>query len=118
MNQSYQLNRMMYDLRQEENRKALQADEGSYYGRYGLGGDLVAKLKARDWKALNEAGASIYVMTKLGAAVGVNLYQMGAQMKGMSWDEFQRFVEEQEARAASFALLPVGAGHAPPGAHG
>jgi hypothetical protein len=45
-------------------------------------------------------------MTKLGAAVGVNLYQMGAQMKGMSWDEYQRFIAEQEKQAASFALLP------------
>src|SRR5438067_9688701 len=109
---------MMYDLRLEANRKALKADEDEYYRRYGLSDEIIKTLKARDWKALNEAGASIYVMTKLGAAVGVNLYQMGAQMKGMSWDEFQRFVEEQEARAASFALLPVGAGHAPPGAHG
>jgi protocatechuate 4,5-dioxygenase alpha subunit len=106
MNESYRLNRMMYDLREEENRKALQADEGAYYRRYGLGDDLITKLKARDWKAVNEAGASIYVMTKLGAAVGVNLYQMGAQMKGMSWEEFQRWVAEQEQRAASYALLP------------
>ena len=106
MNESYRLNRMMYDLREEENRKALQADEDSYYRRYGLGDDLIAKLKARNWKAVNEAGASIYVMTKLGAAVGVNLYQMGAQMKGMSWEEFQRWVAEQEQRAASYALLP------------
>jgi protocatechuate 4,5-dioxygenase alpha chain len=106
MNESYRLNRMMYDLRGEENRKALQADEDSYYRRYGLSDDLIAKLKARDWKAVNEAGASIYVMTKLGAAVGVNLYQMGAQMKGMSWEEFQRWVADQEQRAASYALLP------------
>jgi protocatechuate 4,5-dioxygenase, alpha chain len=106
MNESYQLNRMMYDLRDEDNRRALQADEDSYYQRYRLSKDLIAKLKARDWKALNEAGASIYVMTKLGAAVGANLYQMGAQMKGMSWEEYQRFVAEQEERAASYALLP------------
>jgi len=106
MNESYQLNRMMYDLRQEENRKALQADEDSYYRRYGLGTDLVAKLRARDWKALNEAGASIYVMTKLGAAVGVNLYQMGAQMKGMSWEQFQGWIGQQEQAAATYALLP------------
>ena len=106
MNAAYRLNRMLYDLREEENRQALQSDEDSYYRRYGLSESLIAKLKARDWKALNEAGASIYVMTKLGAAVGVNLYQMGAQMKGMSWEEFQRFVAEQEKRAASFALLP------------
>ena len=106
MNESYQLNRMMYDLRQEENRQALQADEDSYYRRYGLGTDLVAKLRARDWKALNEAGASIYVMTKLGAAVGVNLYQMGAQMKGMSWEQFQGWIGQQEQEAATYALLP------------
>ena len=106
MNESYQLNRMMYDLRQEENRQALKADEDSYYRRYGLGTDLVAKLRARDWKALNEAGASIYVMTKLGAAVGVNLYQMGAQMKGMSWEQFQGWIAQQEQAAATYALLP------------
>jgi protocatechuate 4,5-dioxygenase alpha chain len=103
---AYQLNRMMYDLRLDENRKALQADEEAYYRRYQLSDELIERLKARDWKALNEAGASIYVMTKLGAAVGVNLYQMGAQMKGLSWDEYQRFIAEQEKEAASYALLP------------
>jgi protocatechuate 4,5-dioxygenase alpha chain len=103
---AYQLNRMMYDLRLEENRTALKADEDAYYRRYGLSDEIRRKLKARDWKALNEAGASIYVMTKLGAAVGVNLYQMGAQMKGMTWEEYQRFIAEQEERAAAHALLP------------
>jgi protocatechuate 4,5-dioxygenase alpha subunit len=90
----------------DENRKALQADEEAYYRRYGLTDEVIERLKARDWKALNEAGASIYVMTKLGAAVGVNLYQMGAQMKGMSWDEYQRFIAKQEEEAARYALLP------------
>jgi protocatechuate 4,5-dioxygenase alpha chain len=104
---AYQLNRMMYDLRLEQNRKALQAEEEAYYLRYGLSDETVRQLKARDWKALNAAGASIYVMTKLGAALGVNLYQMGAQMKGMTWDEYQRFIAEQEERAASYALLPA-----------
>ena len=105
---TYRLNRMMYDLRNEENRKALAADEDAYYKRYELDQGLIEKLKRRDWKAINEAGASIYVMTKLGAALGVNLYQIGAQMKGMTWDEYQRFVAEQEQRAAEYALLPDG----------
>ena len=98
----------MYDLHEEASREALKADEDAYYRRYGLGDEVIQHLKARDWKALNEAGASIYVMTKLGAAVGVNLYQMGAQMKGMTWDEYQRFIAEQEQQAAPYALLPAG----------
>jgi protocatechuate 4,5-dioxygenase alpha chain len=49
--------------------------------------DLVAK---RDWKGLVAAGGNIYVLIKVGGAVGQNLLQMGAQMRGQSFDEFMQ----------------------------
>jgi len=47
--------------------------------------ELVAK---RDWKSLVAAGGNIYVLIKVGGAVGQNLLQMGAQMRGQSLEEF------------------------------
>jgi len=49
--------------------------------------DLVTK---RDWKGLVAAGGNIYVLIKVGGAVGQNLLQMGAQMRGQSFEEFMQ----------------------------
>jgi hypothetical protein len=49
--------------------------------------DLVLK---RDWKGLVEAGGNIYVLIKVGGAVGENLLKMGAQMRGQSLEEFMK----------------------------
>jgi hypothetical protein len=38
--------------------------------------------------------------------LGVSLLEMGAAMRGMSIDEFQRFIGEQNLRNRAFALLP------------
>jgi gallate dioxygenase len=41
--------------------------------------DLVRR---RDWQAMMEYGASIYLLLKIGAAVGVSLPQIGAHTSG------------------------------------
>jgi gallate dioxygenase len=48
--------------------------------------DLVAR---RDWKGMLESGASIYLMLKIGAAVGVSLPEIGAHSAGMTLAEYQ-----------------------------
>ncbi len=102
----YGINKLMYDLREEVNRSAFKSDEEAYCGRYALSEEEGRAVRERDWKRMNELGASIYVMTKLGAVVGVNLYQMGAHMRGQSFEEYQQFIADQERRAAPYALVP------------
>ena len=103
---AYALNRALYDLREEANREAFKADRDAYLARYDLTDEERTAVRELDWKRMNELGASVYVMTKLGAAVGVNLYQMGAHMRGMSFEQYLDFIREQEERAAPFAILP------------
>lgn len=105
---AYALNRALYDLREEENREAFKADRDAYLGRYDLTDEERQAIRDLDWKRMNELGASVYVMTKLGAVVGVNLYQMGAHMRGMTFEQYLDFIREQEERAAPFAIVPGG----------
>ena len=109
---SFHLNKLMYDLREEANRQAFKRDEGAYLAGYDLTDEERRAVGERDWRRMNELGASIYVMTKLGATVGVNLYQIGAHMRGQSFEEYQQFIAEQERRAAPYAILPAHLGEA------
>ena len=61
-----------------------------------------------DWQGLVDAGVTVYLLTKLGAALGVSLPEMGAAMRGMSNEEFQRFIEGQNKCNRPLALLPDG----------
>lgn len=103
---AYELNRLMYDLREPANREAIRADLDAYLDRYAVTEQERDLVRRGDWDALVEAGVSIYVLTKIGAALDVSLYEMGAQMRGMSMDEFWRFIGEQNERNASYAILP------------
>lgn len=102
----YALNRLMYDLREPANRDAIRSDPEGYLDRYELTAEEKSLLRDRDWQGLVDAGASIYSMTKIGAALGVSLYQMGAGMRGMSEEEFWAFVAEQDERNRQYAILP------------
>lgn len=102
---AYELNRMMYDLRRPENREALKADLESYLARYGITEPEKQLVRDGDWQGLVEAGVSVYVLTKIGAALDVSLLQMGAQMRGESLPDFLDFIRRQNERVAAFALL-------------
>jgi protocatechuate 4,5-dioxygenase, alpha chain len=88
--QGYRINKFAMSLTDEANRDAFRADEHAYMKACGLTDaeiDLVAK---RDWKGLVAAGGNIYVLIKVGGAVGQNLLQMGAQMRGESLEQFMQ----------------------------
>jgi protocatechuate 4,5-dioxygenase, alpha chain len=88
--QGYRINKFAMSLTREANRDAFRADERSYMKSCELTDaeiDLVAK---RDWKGLVAAGGNIYVLIKVGGAVGQNLLQMGAQMRGESLEQFMQ----------------------------
>ena len=84
----YRLNKLAYSLSRAENRTAFKADEEAYYDRYGLTEEEKDLIRKRDFLGLIKAGTNIYMMLKLGAATGNGLYQMGAQQRGETYEQF------------------------------
>ena len=78
----------------------------AYYRRYAIGSRGMRLLLDRDWQGLVDAGVTVYLLTKLGAALGVSLLEMGAAMRGMSGEEFRHFIEEQNQRNLPLARAP------------
>ena len=102
----YEISRLLYDLRNPANRDAVRADAEAYYRRYAVGEGAIRLLKDRDWQGLVDIGVTVYLLTKLGAALGVTLLEMGAAMRSMSNKDFQRFIEKQNQSNRAMALLP------------
>jgi protocatechuate 4,5-dioxygenase, alpha chain len=84
----YPLNRMAMSLTDAANRAAFVADETGYLRGMGLDDTTIDIVRRRDWKAMIDAGGSIYLMIKIAGALGVPLYAVGAQTAGMTLDEF------------------------------
>jgi len=85
----YNLNKMANTLRSAETRAQFQADEASYMRDMGCSAQEIDLVQRRDWKAMMEHGGSIYLLLKIGAAVGHSLPQIGAHTSGMTLAEFQ-----------------------------
>jgi protocatechuate 4,5-dioxygenase alpha subunit len=102
----YAISRLLYDLRNPANREALRTDPRAYYQRYAIDESGMRLLMECDWQGLVDAGVTVYLLTKLGAALGVSLLEMGAAMRGMSNEEVLRFIEEQNKRNRPLAVLP------------
>ena len=86
---SYNLNRMASTLRSAESRARFQADEAGYMRGMGCSEHELDLVRRRDWKAMMEHGASIYLLLKIGAAVGHSLPDIGVHTSGMTPAEFQ-----------------------------
>jgi hypothetical protein len=102
----YEISRLLYDLRQPANREACRANPQAFYRRYAIGEDGLRLLAGPDWQELVDAGVSIYLLTKLAATLGVSLIEVGAAMRGMSKEQFERFLGEQNRRNRALAVLP------------
>ena len=85
---SYQLNKMANTLSSPENRTLFQADEAAYMLGLGCSDAQIELVKRRDWKGMMEHGASIYLLLKIGAAVGAPLPEIGAHTAGLTLAEF------------------------------
>ena len=80
--QSYHLNKMAKTLGSAETRKQFLADEAGYMQGMGCSEEQIALVRQRDWKGLMEQGASIYLLLRIGAAVGHTLPQIGIHTSG------------------------------------
>lgn len=102
---SYDLSRALYDLREPHKRAAFLADPQAYARNYSLHPDEREMLLQHDWRALAEAGVSIYLLTKLAAALKVDFVEMEAAIRGMHKEEFTSFLKQQAERNKRHALL-------------
>ena len=86
--QGYRLNKMAMSLTSPDNRARFKADEAAYLASYGLDAEETDLVHRRDWKGMMEHGASIYLLLKIGAAVGVPLPEIGAHTAGLTLAEY------------------------------
>lgn len=101
--QGYRINRLSMSLIDPANRDAFRADEDAYMKRFGLSDEERRMVRERDWKSMIANGGNIYLILKIGGTVGVNLLQMGAQMRGETMEEFLK-------TRPAYDLMPKG-GH-------
>jgi gallate dioxygenase len=102
---SYDLSRALYDLREPRKRAVFLAGQEAYARSYSLTSEEREMLLRHDWRALAEAGVSIYLLTKLAAALNVDFVEMEGAMRGMNKEEFMRFLKQQAERNKRYALL-------------
>jgi protocatechuate 4,5-dioxygenase alpha subunit len=86
---SYNLNKMARTLGSPENRARFQADETGYMRAMGCSEREIELVGRRDWKAMMEYGASIYLLLRIGATVGHALPQIGAHTSVLTPAELQ-----------------------------
>ena len=83
------LNRFAHSLHKAENRDAYKQDAEAYMDRFELTPWEKQRVLAKDWKALvEEGGASIYMLLKVGAITGDGLASYVAQQRGETKEEF------------------------------
>lgn len=85
----YALNKLAHSLTDEKNREEYRRDEEAYLDKYNLPQEQKDAVLRRDYLALTtQHGGNVYYLLKLGATLGDGLYQMGAQMRGETYEEF------------------------------
>ena len=73
----YRLNKMAKSLISPAARAAFQADEAGYMLSQGCTDAEIDLVRRRDWRGMMEAGGSIYLILKIGAATGHALPEIG-----------------------------------------
>jgi protocatechuate 4,5-dioxygenase alpha chain len=84
----YRINKFCMGLAEASNRAAFALNEEAYLAGSDLTDTEKAMVRARDFRALGDAGGNTYFMIKLGACTGYGLYHMGAQMRGETYEQF------------------------------
>jgi protocatechuate 4,5-dioxygenase alpha subunit len=86
--QGYRLNRLAMSLTDPANRQRFVTDELGYAREMGLDAAEVEMVRQRDWKSMNDAGCSIYLLIKIAGSLGQNLLQVGAHTSGQTLEQF------------------------------
>lgn len=91
------INRLGHSLTDPANRAKYKAGEEAYLDAFGLSPQERALILARDFNGLLEAGGNIFFLIKIATACGFPIYQMGAQMRGESYEAFLATRNQQGA---------------------
>jgi len=86
---AYGLNKMCMSFNSAENREAFKADPERYCARYDLAPEQVQAIRDRDFLRLLQSGGNIYYLAKLAGIFGAGVQDIGAQMTGMSLEDFK-----------------------------
>ncbi len=78
----YRLNKMARTLVAPDNRADFRADETGYMTRHGCSAEEIDLVRRRDWHGMMQAGGSIYLLLKIGAATGHALPEIGRATGG------------------------------------
>ena len=95
------LNRLAASLAKSANREAFLNDETGYANRFSLTSQEKDMLARRDWDAMIEYGATVYLLLKIAATTGSNLLEMGSRMRGESLEAFMQSRPGTKARPRS-----------------
>jgi protocatechuate 4,5-dioxygenase alpha subunit len=88
--QGYRLSALCRSLMKPDHRDGFKADEDRYMREFGLDAEEMAMVRARDWLAMVRYGVNHFLVFRLAGVVGVSLSGTGAQMRGMTLEEFKR----------------------------
>jgi protocatechuate 4,5-dioxygenase, alpha chain len=85
----YQLNKMCMSLNDAENREEVKRDPEAYCRKFGLSDEQTKAVIELDALELLRLGGNIYYLAKLAGAFGMNVQDVGAQMSGITVEEFR-----------------------------
>lgn len=85
----YALNKMCFSFNSADNRAAFRADEVGYMLRYGLNGQQIQAIRARDVPGLLAAGGNVYYLAKFAGILGLDVQDLGAAQTGLSKEAFK-----------------------------
>ena len=86
---AYPLNKLLFSLNSDVNRRQLEDDPAAYCDRYGVSGPHKQLLLAGDFLGMLRAGANIYYLAKMAIPRGTSVQDAGAAFQGISTQEFQ-----------------------------
>lgn len=100
----YWLNRAFNALARPEARERWKADRSAYLDDFPLTPSERKLVLDGDWPGCLDAGASIYTLTKVGAATGESLLKMGASMRGETMEGFRAFLDTQNKNNEQYII--------------
>jgi len=86
---AYPLNKLLFSLNSEDNRKQLERDPAAYCDKYGVTGEFKELVLTKNFLGMLRAGANIYYLAKMAIPRGTSVQDAGAAFQGISTQEFQ-----------------------------
>ncbi len=84
----YRFSKFCMAFMKPENRDAFKADPETVMTEHGLSDVEKQLIRDRDWNGMLRHGVSSFLLMKLANVVGVAQNQMGAAMRGQTYEEF------------------------------